>query len=197
MHLRLRYDPMRMWFRWKTGIRLGWCLVGVGILPLLIQLGWNHSHKLTALLAPVDLTKDFTSQTFKTDLNEIYQIDIYSLARKHSPLNVDWKVIDTAGIVIAGATYREQQVGGSRIRIGEYRATRGLRQKLVLQNRGGAQSGVSSSVVQVWLPERALESAQIDSLLVVGWAVLLMGCGIAVVVITALLRSEEREVRES
>jgi len=100
---------------------------------------------------------DYTSPFFVTALSEEYQVQLYSLPIDRSPIDLDWKIMDVQGNVIASGTYRDrQQPGNTAVNLGEYRPRRGLRQRAIVDVSRGDGEASSDVRLHIGLPDQAL-----------------------------------------
>ena len=87
---------------------IGGLLILVGVTPIAYLLWFGTAHNFEPLSAPLSLKRgEYTSALFKTDLDEDYQVEIYSLPYHRSPLDLDWKIVDESGVVIQSGVYTE------------------------------------------------------------------------------------------
>jgi hypothetical protein len=101
---------------------IGGLLILLGVAPIAYLLWFGTAHNFEPLSAPLSLKRgEYTSPLFRTDLDEDYQVDIYSLPNNRSPLDLDWKIVDESGVLIQSGVYTEDQHYGGND------ATRGIR----------------------------------------------------------------------
>ena len=166
-------------------------LMLIGIAPLAYITWEGRAHNLEPLAMPLPLTAgQYTSPFFTTDLDDNYQIDIYFLRPNRTPLDIDWKIVDAAGAVLAGDHYKEtaMQAGGNVASLERnYRPKRGVRQRAVVTLHQDIDAPISGDTrFYVGLPERTLEMSYAGAAAIM-WAAAFAGSG-AVMILVLLVR---------
>src|SRR5580658_11072364 len=107
-HSERRRSPMKSW-PWRLIFgSIGGLLILIGITPLAYLWWFGTAHNLAPLSAPISLKRgEYTSPSFKTDLDEDYQVEIYFLPFHRTPLDLDWKIVDENGALIQSGVYTE------------------------------------------------------------------------------------------
>ena len=141
---------------------LGCLLVVAGVTPMLYLIWFSSAHNFQPLSMPLPLKRgEYASAIFKTDLNDMYQIDLdwQGAMDKQMAMNLVWKVEDDHGTVLARGNY-QGTLRGNEMHLGFYRPGRGLRQRIVLTLPEDAK-GLDSAHAQVniGVPERNLDMA--------------------------------------
>jgi hypothetical protein len=173
--------PLRIIF-----VRIGWLLILIGITPLAYFWWFGTAHNFEPLSAPISLKRgEYTSAFFKTDLDEDYQVEIYSIPDHRIPLNLDWKVVDESGALIQSGVYAEDRhIGGNdAILTRTYRPKRGSPNRIILNIHQDVQAKNSERQFQptdtrlhIGVPERVLEQAY-GSVAAIVWAAAVAGLG--------------------
>ncbi len=152
---------MKNWSWRKIFGGLAGVLVILGLAPV-ADLYWSSAHNLQPLSMPLPLKRgEYSSPVFKTDLNDSYQIDIVWRGAMDEQMKLDlhWSVVEDNGAVIQQGILNNQ-LRGNTITLGEYRARRGRRQRIVLRNLQDAQGmDQAHPILEIGLPERGLDSA--------------------------------------
>jgi len=178
------------WNRILAGIACLLILVGVAPLAYLIWFGTAHSFEPLSMPFPLK-RGEYTSPYFTTDLDEDYQVEIYSLPFDRTTLELDWKIVDETGVVIQSGTYTDagQGRGNDAILSRNYRPRRGVRQRaMVTVHQDVASTGYSDVRLHVGLPERSLESAY-GSAAFLAWAGWIAGPGVLMLLVLLIVRA--------
>jgi len=177
---------------WRTILVIAiWLLVAVA--PLAYLSWWASPHMVEPLSVPISLKAgDYTSPFFTTDADDLYQIDIYFLSPDRTPLDIDWKIVDDHGALIANGNYKDQSTGGNNAGLGRYQAKRGSRQRIIVTIHQGENVAGSEPRLHISMPERSLDAsyAYID---VLGWAAIVVAVGL----ITLLVWSSSNRKRKA
>jgi hypothetical protein len=178
--------------------RIGWLLILIGITPLAYLLWFGTAHNFEPLSAPISLNRgDYTSAFFKTDLDEDYQVEIYSIPHHRTPLDLDWKIVDESGALIQSGVYTEDQhIGGNdAILTRRYRPKRGSPNRVILNIHQDVQAKDSERQLQptdtrlhIGVPERGLEQAY-GSVAAIVWAAGVAGLGTIILAFLLVLRA--------
>jgi hypothetical protein len=185
--------PWRMIFGSIGGI-----LILLGVTPIAYLLWSGTSHNLAPLSAPLSLKRgEYTSPLFKTDLDEDYQVEIYSLPTYRSPLDLDWKIVDESGLLIQSGVYTEdQQLGGNdAILTRNYRPKRGAANRIILNVHQDVQAKSAEGQLHptdvrlhIGVPERTLEQAY-GSVAAIAWAAVVGGLGAIILAFQMVMRA--------
>jgi hypothetical protein len=177
---------------WRTSIVGAVLVIALGLAPLAYLFWLGSGGKLEPLSMPLPLARgEYTSPFFTTSLDDDYQIDIYFLPFVRTPLDLDWKIVDTHGAVIESGSYRDEQTGGNNVILGHYRPKRGLRQRAIVNIHQGEAAPDSDVRLHIGLPERGLENSY--AFVPAGlWAVVIGGAGVIGLVAALIGRSRRR-----
>jgi hypothetical protein len=177
---------------WRTSIVGAVLVIALGLAPLAYLFWLGIGHKLEPLSMPLPLARgEYTSPFFTTSLDDDYQIDIYFLPFVRTPLDLDWKIVDAHGAVIASGSYRDEQTGGNNVILGHYRPKRGLRQRAIVNVHEGEAAPESDVRLRIGLPERALENSY--AFVPLGlWALVIGGAGAIGLVVALICRNRRR-----
>ena len=138
----------------------------------------------------------YASSFYRTWLDEEYQISLYFIPFDRPVPEIDWKIVDRGGTVVAGGAGREQQAGGNGVTLGHYHPRIGSSQRIIvtIDQDFPIQQNASGNSMQpnlhVGVPEIALENAY-GGILVMSWVALVGGSG-AVMLIVLLTRRRDR-----
>jgi hypothetical protein len=152
----------------------------MALTPLAYVFYWRSIHNIQPLSVTLSLKRgEYISPLFTTDLDESYQIDMYSLPPDRTALDLDWEIEDDRWAVIQKGAYRDRVFpGGNSVTLGEYRPRRGLRQRIVLRIHDKEGAVDAHPVLEISLPERMLTSGyEVPAAIV--WAVLVAMFGVA------------------
>jgi hypothetical protein len=176
----------------------GGLLILVGVTPIAYLLRFGTAHNFELLSAPLSLKRgEYTSALFKTDLDEDYQVDIYSLPYNRSPLDLDWRIVDESGVLIQSGVYTEDQHygGNDAILTRKYRPKPGSANRLILNVRQDVQAKSGEGKLQttdvrlhIAVPERTLEQAY-GSVAAIAWAAVVGGLGAIILVFLQVMRA--------
>jgi hypothetical protein len=184
---------MAWWSRRKVLVEvLVWAVVGLG--PFTYLLWWGTPDIIGPQSAPISLEPGkFTSPYFTPAADESYQIEIYFLPINRTPLDLDWKVVEGNGTVIANGSYKDEAVGGNDAILGQYVPWRRSRQRILVAIHQGENVPNSHPRLHIGLPERGLAMAY-GLPIVIGWAILVAFAGAIRVLVATLVKGKTREV---
>ncbi len=133
---------MKKWPWRKLLAILGVVLIVVGVVPLALLLWHGTTHNFQPLSMQLPLKQgEYTSQVFKTDLDEDYIVQIELMdpnnrAMRLNPdaiLNLDWKIVDaTSGKLIQQGAQNTELALANNVNLGDYHPKRGLSQKMIV-----------------------------------------------------------------
>jgi hypothetical protein len=178
---------------------IGGLLILIGIMPLAYLLWFGKTHNFEPLSAPISLKRgEYTSPSFKTDLDEDYQVEIYFLPFYRTPLDFDWKIVDASGAVIQSGVYNEDEHTGGRGNVvlltRRYRPRRGSAHRIILnihqdvqEQDGQRELQPADTRLHIGVPERGLQQAY-GSAAAIMWAAGVGGIGAVLVVFLLILR---------
>jgi hypothetical protein len=176
---------------------IGGLLILIGIMPLAYLLWFGTAHNFEPLSAPISLKHgEYTSPSFKADLDEDYQVEVYFLPYHRTPLDLDWKIVDESGALIQSGVYTEDQhIGGNdAILTRKYRPTRGSAHRIILNIHQDVQAKDGEGQLQpdtrlhIGVPERGLEQAYGSAAAIV-WAAGAAGLGTLILFFLLALRA--------
>jgi hypothetical protein len=179
---------------------IGGLLILIGILPLAYLLWFGATHNFEPLSTPISLKRgEYISPSFKTDLDEDYQVEIYFLPFYRTPLDLDWKIVDASGAIIQSGVYNEDgHTGGSGNSVlltRKYRPRRGSPHRIILnihqdvQSQGGGRQLQPADIrLHIGVPERTLQQAY-GSAAAIMWAAAVAGLGAVILVFLLILRA--------
>jgi hypothetical protein len=179
----------RPWGMILLGVGVSLALVGVAPLGFLLWRG--SAHNLEPLSAHISLKRgQYKSPLFTTDLDDDYQIEIYSLPPHQIPLDLDWRIVDESGTNIQSGTYSEDhQMGGNdAILTRSYRPKRGSPQRIIVSIHQDVQVDDTDTKLHVGLPEKGLEQAY-GSAAAIRWAAIVAGPGAIMLLVLLILRA--------
>jgi len=189
---------LNRWHWRKILVGVAVFLVVLGITPLAYLLWFGSTHNFTPLSVPISLKRgEFTSPFFTTDLNDDYQVEIYFLPHRTTPLDLDWKIVDESGVLIQSGVYTEDQhLGGNdAILTRKYRPKRGSANRIILNVHQDIQAKSSERQLQpadvrlhIGVPERALEQSY-GSVAAIVWAAVVGGLGTIILVFLLVMRA--------
>jgi hypothetical protein len=182
---------------------VGGVLILIGIMPLAYLSWFGTAHNFEPLSAPISLEHgEYMSPSFKADLEEDYQVEIYFLPYNRTPLNLDWKIEDERGALIQSGVYREDQhmVGGNDVILTrKYRPRRGSAQRISLNIHRDVQSTDTTRSLQatdtrlhIGVPERGLEQSYGSGAAIV-WAAGVAGPGAVILLLLLGLRARDNK----
>src|ERR1700677_3713692 len=97
------------------------------------------------------------------------------------------------GAVIQSGAYREGNIGGNSVNVGEYRPKRGSHQRIILNIHQDVDVAGSDLKLHIGLPEEGLDMAY-GSGAAIGWAALVAGPGAGVLLILLIRRAMRPKV---
>ncbi len=179
---------------WATILlSVGASLVLIGVAPLGYLFWRGSTQNWEPLATRISLKRgEFKSPLFTTDLDEDYQVEIYSLPPHQIPLDLDWRITDEKGTIIQSRTYIEnREMGGTdAIFTRSYRPKRGLRQRVIVDIHQGVpvDDPDIDTRLHVGLPEKGLQQAY-ASAAAVTWSLIVPGPGAIMVLGSWILSS--------
>jgi hypothetical protein len=196
---------MKKWHFRKILIGVAVFLVLLGVGPLAYLLWFGSAHNFTPLSVPISLKRgEFTSPFFTADLNDDYQVEIYFLPHRTTPLDLDWKIVDETGAVIQSGSYTDDRQLGSNDAILErrFRPKRGSRERVIVNILQDVESPNAEKIMRstdtrlyVGLPERGLEQAFGLGLYSV-WAAVVGGAGAIMFLVLLVLGVTRRQTEQ-
>ena len=182
---------MKSW-RSSTSIVGAVFVIAVGLVPLAYSYWLVTGDKLEPLSMPLPLERgEYTSPFFTTSLDDDYQIQIYFLPDRRTPLDLDWKIVDAHGVVIESGSYQDQQIGGNTVILGDYRPKRGLRQRAIVNVHQRTDASGYDVRLHIGLPDRALGN-EYGFVLAYLWAAVVGGAGAIGLVVALIGRKRQR-----
>ena len=184
------------WHRIFFGI--GCFLVAVGIFPLAYLLWFGHAHNFQPLSMQLPYRQgEYTSAEFKTDLNESYMVQVELMDSTHraiglnpdAVLDLDWKIVDTKGAVLAQGTQNEPVLGGNNVNLGEYKPNRGQRQRMIIHILRDIEEPDGSTVTLEVNSTEDPEGMAFGSVLFSWWAGAVGGVGAIILLILLVIRA--------
>lgn len=183
-----------MVWRPRSGVLVevvAWIIVGLG--PLSYLLWWGSLGTVEPLSVPISLDAgQFTSPYYTPAPDESYQVEIYFLPFNRTPLDLDWKIVDDGGEVIASGDYTDQVTGGNDAILGHYVPGRRSRQRIVVTIHQGDNVPNTDPRLHIGLPERGL-AVGYGFAFVVGWAILVAFVGVIRVFVASRAKLRTRE----
>ncbi len=132
---------------------------------------------------------EYFSPFFLTNIDAVYQIDLYFLPWDRSPLKVDWKIVDTYGRISQRGTYKDQQHGGNGAVLGHYHANMGDRQRIVVTVLDDVTGIDTHPRLRVGLPDLGLDYTEGYLPFALLWAAGCVGVGVIALLTLLMLRS--------
>ena len=173
--------------RRRVLLRVAFLSVFLGVAPL-VYLFWLGAN-LEPLSMPLSLKSgEYTSPFFTTNLNDVYQVEIYFLPPGRTPLNLDWKIVDRTGAVIQSGSYRDYETESNDVILGEYRSRRGSRQRIIMRIHQDIQAPDTHPRLHIGLPQRGLDIAEGYLPLALGWVALFGGAGVITLLVLLIWR---------
>jgi hypothetical protein len=156
-------------------------VVLVGLTPLLWLLWWSRPQTVEPFSVPVTVKSgSYISPPFVTAVpakDEQYQVELYFLPVPRTPLNLEWKVVNNGGAVLAHGEYRERHALGNDAILGFFRPTVRSTQRVMLNVEN---EGSLDTTLHVGIPERSLDAA-FGFPFAIGWALVVLVVGIGVI----------------
>ncbi len=172
---------MQRWPWQKILLGTATFLLVLGAAPFGYLSWFGFSHNLAPLSFALPLQRgEYTSPSFKTDLNEGYQIYIYFVPYHRTPLQLNWKIVDDTGAMLKHGSYREdtQPLYGNNVILDrQYRTRRGLRQKIIVTILQDVIPASPIPSLHIGLPEETLGMAYGTGAAVL-WAAVIGGLGV-------------------
>jgi hypothetical protein len=108
------------------------------------------------------------------------------------PLVLDWKIVSDTGAVVQSGGYTDPYSGSTGAIVGEYRARRGSRERIVVTIHQNVQAAKSHPRITIGLPERELRLGEEDTFLALGWAAIVSGSGLIILFVLLCLEAVQR-----
>jgi hypothetical protein len=181
-------DSVKSWL-WRTSVTGAVLVIALGLAPLAYLFWLGSGDKLEPLSMPLPLARgEYASLFFTTSLDDDYQVEIYFLPFNRTQLDLDWKIVDARGAVMASGSYRDEHTGGNDVVLGHYRPKRGLNQRAIVNVHQGEAAPGSDVRLHIGLPERVLENSY--AFVPAGlWAVVIGGAGVIGLIAALIGRS--------
>jgi hypothetical protein len=188
---------MRHWPWRRIFFFLAIFLIGVGIAPLaaLLWHGWTHNFQPLSMQLPT-AKGEYASAEFKTDLDEGYMIQLELMDESHrsielnpdATIDLDWKIVDTNGAVIAKGVQDGRIGGGNEVNFGEYKPRRGTHQRMIVNIHEDIAEPAGSTLTLQVNSEEDPEGAAFGFLIFSWWAAIVGGAGAVTLIALFLLR---------
>ena len=176
---------------------LGVVLIVVGLAPLAALLWDSLTHNDRPLSMDFPLhAGQYTSPEFRTDRAESYMIQMEMMdstgrgigLNPDAVLDLDWKITNQDGAVIAKGALIQPMRGANAVNIGGYAPKRGLRQRMIFNlHRDFAEPAGSKVTLEINSTEDP-EGAAFGFYLFAWWAGILGGCGAALLLAVLILQ---------
>jgi hypothetical protein len=176
---------------------LGVVLIVVGLAPLAALLwdGLTHNDRPLSMDFPLRAGQ-YTSPEFKTDRAESYMIQMEMMdstgrgigLNPDAVLDLDWKITNLDGAVIATGALVQPVRGANAVNIGEYAPKRGLRQRMIFNlHRDFAEPTGSKVTLEINSTEDP-EGFAFGAALFATWAAFVGGSGGALLLVMLVLQ---------
>jgi hypothetical protein len=176
---------------------LGVVLIVVGLAPL-AALFWDvstHNDRPLSMDFPL-YAGQYTSPEFKTDRAESYIIQMEMMdstgrgigLNPNAVLDLDWKVTDLSGTVVASGALNQSIRGANAVNIGEYAPKRGLRQRMIFNLHRGFDEPAGSKVTLEINSTEDPEGFAFGYVLFATWAAFVSGSGGALLLVMLVLQ---------
>jgi hypothetical protein len=196
---------MKRWPWRKIFFGIACFLVVLGVSPLAALLWHGYTHNFQPLSMQLPLKQGaYTSAVFKTDLDESYMVQLDFMDATHhsrvmnpdAVLDMDWKIVDDHGAVIAQGTQNVRLSWASGVNLGEYKPKRGLRQRMIIDmHRDLAEPNGSRVTLEVNSTEDP-EGMAFGFGLFLWWAEIVGGPGALILLVLLILRTFRRASAE-
>jgi type IV secretory pathway TrbD component len=167
-------------------------LIVFGIGPLAYLLIYSSSHNFQPLAMKLPLARgQITSPEFKTDLDQIYMVQIELMGADRSVmafnqdavLDLDWKIVDADGRILAQGSQNEPLRGANNVNLDEYHPPRRLPQKMIVDiHRDIAEPDGTTVTLEVNSTDDP-EGRAIGFVLSLWWAGIAAGLGAIILLI--------------
>jgi hypothetical protein len=168
-------------------------LIVIGIAPAADLFMWSKAHNLFPLRMPLPVKNgEYTSPFFKTDLDDTYEIEIYTsdYPAQKAQMDLDWKIVDDRGTIIKQGTYSDRIDSGYET-IGVYRPKLGLHQRIIVRIQNVIQgTGAAHPILLIGLPDRNNDFYNARDIFT-AWAYITVGPG-ALLLLYLLFRRVKR-----
>jgi hypothetical protein len=183
---------MNRWLSTNNAIRIGWFLIGVGLLPLGCLLLWAYTHNSQPISEPIFLRRgQFVSRYFKPELNGTYQVSLSWLNKfpsRETKVDLDWEIVDSQGQVIDQGTYDSSLDGSNIVELGEYHPQQRVRQRIIVNVHREVNGPDGEARLEVGVPEVGLELAEGYFPLAIEWAGIVGGLAVVIFLVLLILR---------
>ena len=189
--------------RWRKILTIsGIVLLAVGSAPIAALLcdGWTHNDQPLSIDFPLRAGQ-YATPEFKTDRAESYVIQMELMdstgrgvgLNDEAVLDLDWKVTDLKGAVIASGALNQRMLGANTVNVGEYAPKRGSQQKMTLRLHRDFEEPAGSKVRLEVNSTEDPEGRAFGFWLFMGWAGIVGGAG-AAMLLTVLVSRIMRQV---
>ncbi len=183
---------MNRWLSRHNAIRVGWFLIGVGLLPSGCLLLWAYTHNSQPVSERILLQRgQFASSYFKPELDDAYQVSLSwpkKFPSRETQVDLDWEIVDSQGLVIDQGTYDSSLDGSNIVELGEYHPQRGVRQRIIVNVHREVNGPDREARLEVGVPEVGLELAEGYFPLAVEWAGVVGGIAVVIFLVLLILR---------
>jgi hypothetical protein len=190
----------------KIFFAIGCLLMLIGCLPLaaLLWHGYAHNFQPLSMKLPSE-PGTFTSTAFKTDLDGSYmvQVDLMDAQHRSSGLNpdavldLDWKIVDLNGAVIAQGSQNAVISLANNMNLGQYRPRRGLRQRMVVNIHREITEPPGTMVMLEVNSVEDPEGAAFGFVVLSLWAAIVGGLGAVILLVVLGLWASHRAAAET
>ncbi len=185
--------------RWRSILfGIGCFLEVLGIFPIACLLWFGHSHNFQPLSMQLPFKQGaYTSAEFKTDLNESYMVQVELMdstdraigLNPDAVLDLDWKIVDTGGTVLAQGSQNEPIRGANNVNFGEYKPKRGQRQRMIVNIHRDIEEPDDSTVTLEVNSTEDPEGMAFGFVLFSWWAGVVGGLGAVILLILLFMRA--------
>ena len=188
---------MRHWPWRRIFFFLAIFLIVVGVAPLAALVWHGLTHNFQPLSMQLPTAKgEYTSAEFKTDLNERYMIQLELMDETHRAIglnpdaefDLDWKIVDANGAVIASGMQDTRTRGGNELNFGEYKPRRGTHQRMIVNIHEDIAEPAGSVLTLQVNSEEDPEGAAFGFVIFSWWAAIVGGVGAVILIAVFLLR---------
>ncbi len=165
---------MNRWLSARTATGVAWFLICLGPLPLVCLLLWAFTHNSQPVSEQISLRRgQFISHYFKPELDADYQVNLNWLGKfpsRQTQVDLDWKIVDSQGLVIDQGTYNGSLDGANTVKLAEYHPQRGVNQRIIVNVHRDVDGPDGEARLDIEVPEVSLDMAEGAYPLAVGWA---------------------------
>jgi hypothetical protein len=182
---------MKRWLSSRTTIGVAWFLIGVGLLPLACLLLWARMHNSQPVSERISLRGgQFVSRYFEPELDGTYQVSLYwpRFPSRETQVDLDWRILDSQGLVIDQGTYNSRLDGANIVELGEYHPQRGIRQRIIVNVHQGVSGPNGEARLEIGIPEVGLDLAEGVYPVAAEWAAITMIPGMILLAVVWLWR---------